>query len=344
MKNFGYIIILSILISCQSSNTNKPYEGYLFTYFEGQGNREMQEQLRFAISMDAIHWHALNDNKPIIDSEIISQSGGIRDPHILRKEDQSGFFMVATDMFTMKNGWDSNPGIILMKSSNLIDWDHSWIDLENTYPEAFKNVKWVWAPQTIYDHVAGKYLVYFTVRFHHNEKLDFYGAYAKEDFTGLESVPVLMFSPKYGGIDGDIVFKDDYYHFFFKGNTKDENGIEVKNGIQRAKSKSLFGIWQEDFEYIDAYSEQPIVVEGSSIFKLNNENEYILMYDLYANQRYEFQRSKDLEKFSKETESFVKDFHPRHGSVISLTKNELALLKSKWGKHIQFSNSKNNNE
>src|SRR5690606_1727565 len=151
----------------------------------------------------------------------------IRDPHILRREDNKGFLLVATDMYTVKNGWDSNPGIVLMKSEDLIDWKHSIIDLAKAYPKKFSNVKWVWAPQTIYDAVAKKYLVYFTVRFHHNEKLDFYSAYANKDFTGFETEPKLMFSPKYGGIDADIIFKDGLYHLFFKGNTKNEEGKEI---------------------------------------------------------------------------------------------------------------------
>ena len=133
-----------------------------------------QEQLRFAVSADAVNWSALNDNRPIMLSANISQTGGIRDPHLLRGEDKETFYMVATDMFTRKNGWDTNPGIVMLKSMDLIHWTHGIINLEKTYPEKFADVKWVWAPQTIYDPEAKKYLVYFTVRFNYNEKLDFY--------------------------------------------------------------------------------------------------------------------------------------------------------------------------
>lgn len=212
--------------------------GYLFAYFEGSGDKNTQEQLRFAVSQDAQNWVALNNNKPILSSADISQTGGIRDPHILRGEDKKSFYMVATDMFTIKNGWGSNPGIILMRSDNLTDWKHNTVDLAKLYPKKFKNVKWVWAPQTIYDPAEKKYLVYFTVKSHENDKLDFYGAYANKDFSGFEKEPTLLFSPKFGGIDGDIVYKDGLYHFFFKGNTKDGAGKEVKNGIQQATSKS----------------------------------------------------------------------------------------------------------
>ncbi len=96
-------------------------------------------------------------------------------------------------------------------------------------------------------------------------------------------------------------------------------------------SKSLEGPWKEDFKYLDVYAGTKTHVEGSSIFKLNDSDEYILMYDLYSSGHYEFQRSKDLFNFSEETESFTKDFFPRHGSVIGITKEEVKRLNDKWG-------------
>lgn len=306
-------------------------DGYLFAYFEGSGPREKDEQLRFGLSADAINWFALNKNQPIIPSEKISGTGGIRDPHILRGEDEKSFYLVATDMNTAKNGWGHNPGIVMLKSANLTDWTDAFIDLEKSYPTKFKNVQWVWAPQTIYDPAAAKYLVYFTVKFKDDAKLDFYSAYANPDFNGFENEPTLMFSPKYGAIDGDIIYKDGTYHFFFKGNTKDEKGKEFANGIRQATAKSLQGPWKEDFNYLDAYSAKKIVVEGSSVFKLNHSATYVLMYDLYTNHRYEFQRTEDLYHFTPTPESFTKDFYPRHGSVIGITREEARRLNEKWG-------------
>ena len=319
-----------VSLSAQETSKDK-FEGYLFAYFEGSGKRLEREQLRFAVSRDAVNWKALNNNQPIIPSSEISQTGGIRDPHLLRGADNKSFYMVATDMYVAKDGWDSNPGIVLMKSNDLIDWRHSIIDLAKLYPKKFKNVKWVWAPQVFYDAQTKKYLVYFTVRYHNDEKLDFYSAYANKDFTGFEKEPKLMFSPEYGGIDGDIIYKDGTYHFFFKGNTKDKTGKEIKNGIKQATSNSLKGTWKENFNYLDSYADTTVVVEGSSVFKLNDTEEYILMYDLYTSGRYEFQRSTDLYNFTGTTESFTKNFNPRHGSVISITREEARRLHEKWG-------------
>lgn len=71
-------------------------------------------------------------------------------------------------------------------------------------------------------------------------------------------------------------------------------------------------------------------MEGSGVFKLNNSDEYILMYDLYRDKRYEFQRSTDLFNFTKKPESFTKNFNPRHGTVMSITREEARRLQDKW--------------
>ncbi|WP_225551147.1 family 43 glycosylhydrolase [Sphingobacterium bovistauri] len=325
-----FLMLLSQSLVAQQQNDTPKFEGYLFAYFEGKSDPMKREYLRFATSLDGIKWKAMNNNFPLISSDTIASTGGIRDPHLLRGQDK-GFYMVATDMKTFKNGWDNNPGLVMMYSDNLADWKHKVINLEKSYPKKFKNVKWVWAPQTFYDSKKGKYLVYFTVRYHHNEKLDFYAAYANKDFTGFESEPKLLFSPKFGGIDGDIIFDKGIYHFFYKGNTKDANGKEFKNGIKVATSNSLWGPWKENDGYLDAYANTPTKVEGSSIFKLNNSDEYLLMYDVYSDGRYEFQRSKDLANFTEKPESFTKNFDPRHGSIISITKEEARNLDRKWG-------------
>ncbi|MDR1416634.1 MAG: hypothetical protein LBJ57_04360 [Prevotellaceae bacterium] len=177
----------------QATLPEREFSAYLFAYFEGSSTRDKQEQLRFAVSADAVKWSALNGNNPVVASDKISQTGGIRDPHMLRGE-KGEFLLVATDMFTVKNGWDSNPGIVMLRSDDLINWQHSIIDLAKRYPKKFGNVKWVWAPQVLYDSKAQKYLVYFTIRFHNDTKLDFYAAYANKDFTGFENEPRLFFS------------------------------------------------------------------------------------------------------------------------------------------------------
>lgn len=309
---------------------NNKFAGYLFAYFEGSGNQ--QEHLRFAISEDAKNWYALNDNLPVIASDSISTSGGIRDPHILRGEDGC-YYIVATDMNTVKNGWKDNPGIVLMKSKDLVNWTYSKIVLKEDYKEHFSDAYWVWAPQTIYDKKAKKYMIYFTLQRTGDGRKSMitYYAYANKDFTGFESEPKVLFKAKYNCLDNDIIERNGVYHMFYKGNIKNAEGKEIQNGIQQATAKKLKGPWKEDFKFIDAYADSKTGVEGSGVFKLNDKNEYVLMYDLYGSGRYEYQTSKNLNTFSTKPESFRKDFFPRHGTVCSVTKDEMERLQQKWG-------------
>ena len=332
--------VLAVVVSLQASA--QEMSGYLFAYFEGSGDTNLMEQLRFAVSEDAQNWYALNENRPIIASDSISESGGIRDPHILRGEDGC-YYIVATDMhvFDPKQGWGANPGIVLLKSKDLINWTHAKINLSKDWSEHFGDAYWVWAPQTIYDRKARKYMIYFTLQRNDRKTLITYYAYANKDFTAFESEPKVLFEAKYGSIDNDIIYKDGVYHLFYKGNTKDANGKEFKNGIQQATSKKLTGPYKEDFEYIDAYAGTRTHVEGSGVFKCGEE--YILMYDLYSSGRYEFQRSKDLKTFTKEPESFRKDFFPRHGTVMSVTADELERLQQKWGYVLKHEFESNGN-
>lgn len=329
-------LTLGLLAPVQAKTVKKAtqpkYAGYLFAYFEGRGEGKLQEHLRFAVSEDAKNWYALNNNRPVVLSDSISNSGGIRDPHILRGEDGQ-YYIVATDMNTVKNGWKENPGIVLMKSKDLVNWSHAKINLSQDWP-AFKDAYWVWAPQTIYDRKAKKYMIYFTLQRTGDgrKSLITYYAYANKDFTAFESEPKVLFSAKYGSIDSDIIERNGVYHHFYKGNIKDANGKEIKNGIQQATSKSLTsGKWKEDFKFIDAYADTRTGVEGSGVFKLNDRDEYVLMYDLYGSGRYEYQTSKDLTTFTTKPQSFNKNFFPRHGTVMSVTADELERVQQKWG-------------
>ena len=126
-------LVVFCLLNCQLAaygqngkhRSNPDYKGYLFAYFTG--NQKNEEAIRFAISMDGYHYFALNHNRPVVNSSVISETGGVRDPHILRGADGKTFYMVATDMVSA-NGWNSNRGLVLLKSKDLINWSSSHIN------------------------------------------------------------------------------------------------------------------------------------------------------------------------------------------------------------------------
>lgn len=291
---------------------------YLFAYFTG--NTGDKEAIRFAISDDGYTYKALNNNNPIIDSEDISSTGGVRDPHILRGVDRKTYYMVVTDMVSAL-GWNSNRAMVLMKSDNLIDWQSSVVNIQNTY-DGYEELHRVWAPQTIYDEKAGKYMIYWSMQIGNTPDIIYY-AYANSDFTALEGEPQILFQNPDGGstIDGDIVYKDSLYHLFFK--TEGEG-----YGIKKAVSSTLTGNYVMNDKYLQATNN---AVEGGCVFRMYDSDTWILMYDMYTSGAYQFTESTDLENFSVIDDKISFDFTPRHGTIIPITTDEAAALLKEWG-------------
>lgn len=312
--------IATALLCCLSASmmpaSAEDMAGYLFVYFTG--NRIDEEAVRYAVSSDGLDFRYLNDNKPIVESSLISSTGGVRDPHILRSEDGKEFYMVVTDMVSA-NGWDSNRAMTLLKSPDLVNWTASNINIQKRYPGQ-EELKRVWAPQTIYDKEAGKYLVYWSMQYTGGPDVIYY-AYANADFTDIEGEPTPLFIPenRLSCIDGDIIYKDGKYHLFYK---TEGHG----NGIKTAVTDSLTsGKWVESADYKQQTTD---AVEGSGIFKLIGTDKYILMYDVYMKGRYEFTESTDLENFKVINGDVKMNFHPRHGTVIPITATEMARIKA----------------
>ncbi|MCH5716450.1 glycoside hydrolase family 43 protein [Niabella hibiscisoli] len=319
-KNYwwvGLVLLFPVLLKAQAKTTPSKYEGYLFTYFTG--NSKEEEAIRFAISTNGYDFQALNNNQPVIASSGISSTGGVRDPHILRGADGKTFYMVATDMVSA-NGWDSNRAMVLLKSTDLINWTSAIINIPQTF-KAFEKVNRVWAPQTIYDSKKGQYMIYWSMRAGNDPDVIYY-AYANKEFTALATEPKqLFFSPNNGAcIDGDIVEKNGRFHLFFK--TEGQGA-----GIKVAVSDKLTEAYTLRESYVQQTKDP---VEGAGVFKLNDGSGYILMYDVYTKGRYQFTKTTDFKNFKVVDEQVSMNFHPRHGTVLPVTQKEIERLTAKW--------------
>lgn len=326
-------LIFSVVLSAfsqQKEVQEKDYVAYLFTYFTG--NHISEEAVCYAVSMDGYSYWALNGGKPVLDSKVISSTGGVRDPHILRGEDGKTFYMVLTDMVSA-NGWDSNRAMVLLKSNDLVNWTHTVINMQKKY-EGQESLKRVWAPQTIFDPEAGKYMVYWSMQYAGGPDIIYY-AYANDDFTDLEGEPKVLFLPenRKSCIDGDIVYKDGVFHLFYK---TEGHG----NGIKVATTRSLTsGQWTEEPDYKQQTTD---AVEGAGTFKLIGQDKYILMYDVYMKGRYQFTETTDLKNFKVIDNDVKMNFHPRHGTIIPITRDELLRITEKWGKPVELGQLPNN--
>ena len=166
-------------------------------------------------------------------------------------------------------------------------------------------------------------MVYWSMQ-HANGPDIIYYAYANSDFTDFEDEPKVLFTPKNkkSCIDGDIINKNGLYYMFYK---TEGHG----NGIKLAITDSLTsGKWIEQPGYKQQTRD---AVEGSSVFKMNHSDKYILMYDVYGKGKYQFCETCDLDEFKVIDHNITMDFHPRHGTIIPISRDELLNLTTKWG-------------
>lgn len=320
--NKQLVFLLTGFILCSAGCTpsaDMDYTAYLFAYFVG--NEPGEEQIHYAISKDGFSFTSLNNNQPVIDSKVISASGGVRDPHLLRAQN-GWFYMVVTDLYVPAMGWE-NTAMVMLKSKDLINWEHSIVDIPETFPNNFGDVFRVWAPQTIYDSAINKYMLYWSMLKPGGKDIIYY-AYANAEFTNLESEPKQLLFKEGACIDGDIVYHDGLYNLFFK------NEDDGAKGIMLAVSKNI----NQGYEVLDGFVDQTDeAVEGSGTFKLIGTDKYILMYDMYTSGKYQFCETSDFRNFEVIDGNVDMDFHPRHGSIIPITQEEKNQLLIRWGKN-----------
>lgn len=298
---------------------------YLFAYFTSDTTEG--QQVCYALSDDGLHFTPLNGGRPVINSADISRSGGVRDPHILRGSD-GWFRMVLTDMDMAKGKW-TNRGIILLRSRDLENWEHHTVHFPERYAgKAPARANAVWAPQTIYDPEAQKYMVYFSL---HSEKdgpypVDkvFY-AYANDDFSDLENDPQPLFNYDGPTIDTDIVQDEQgAYHLFF--NTWGNGGTQRRQYI-------FTDLHQPDTWTLVPGKMQPNdkKSEGSTAYRLY-EGGWILCYDCFSSKEFQFCRIDDWQHPELIYSTYKDDaFNPKHGGCIQITKKEMKRLKKAFG-------------
>ncbi len=305
---------------------------YLFCYFVG--NEIDEQRIHLAVSTDGYHFEALKGNEPIIIQT--KGTGCVRDPYILKAKDENGkecYYIIATDMNALE-GWTSNHALITWKSYDLINWtDETVIDIREF--EGFENTNRAWAPQAIYDENKGMYMVYWANSTTENDCAGHYYAYTK-DFKTFETEPKVLYGRwneldeetgerrNIQCIDGDIVYneKDGYYYLYFKE--------DITQKIAYVKSKNLTGPYNEDYTIC---SLNYWGVEGSSMYRINGTNAWMMIMDEYGEDSYFAQMTRDFKTFRRvQRSAYAMDqLKPRHGSVTAISEKEYYALVKAFG-------------
>jgi len=353
-KYLKIFIVLSISIAiynCKSAKSNvqeKDLGAYLMVYF-----KDDDHSLHMAISTDGYSFTDVNQGKAIVSGDTIASQKGIRDPHISRGPD-GAFYVVMTDLhiFGKENGyrttewerpgelydWGNNRGFVLMKSYDLIHWTHSNFLFDKDF-KGYENIGCAWAPQSIYDPKEKKMMVYFTMRMNHGLTKLYY-AYANTEFTKLITEPKPLFEypdETIQVLDADITqMSDGRYCMMYVAQ-------ERPIGVKMAFSNEINKDYQYNPEWID---QEPGSCEAPNIWKVNNEDKWILMYDIYSINPHnfgfvettDFKNFKDLGHFNEGVMKTTNFSSPKHGAIISLKKQEALQLTDYWGKSLSFQN------
>jgi hypothetical protein len=226
--------------------------------------------------------------------------------------------------------WGNNRAIVMMKSTDLINWSHSDFRIDKAFDET-KEVGCIWAPETIYDPAKNKMMVYFTMRIAHGPTKLYY-SYADDAFSKLETVPVELFKYPTNNqiLDADITKVGDQYHMFY---VAQGNG----GGIKQAVSNSI----NKDYVFDPKnYDPETVGREAPNVWKRLGTDQYVLMVDVFGlrpsnfgfSETTDFKTFKNLGHFN-EPQSPMKATNfsqPKHGAIMAITTDEAKTLAAHW--------------
>ena len=318
--------------------------GYLWLHFGATDT----EKIYYGYSDDGANWRKLNDNKPVLASNV--GTGGIRDPHTVRLEtpdaDGNRYVMLGTDLHAEGSApggsWDqvnASQHLVIAKSPDLVTWSEPEL-VHAGFAEAGN----VWAPEAIWDEAHGNYRVYWSARDKRdagtpNWNLRVYET-TTQDFESFTTPEVWLDQSALGTdtagniIDTSVVQGED--GDFYRFSTSDWfTVVDV--------APSLDGPWQRLIErdsavneagesVIPGYTGYPVMttsasglstrIEGLTVYQ-KPDSGWIAMGDNGGYQGYEIDALASLKTggtFTAAATSFDQRF--RHGSVMPLTAAE----------------------
>lgn len=328
---------LSASAADESSNLPKSTSGaYLFAYFRNDAKTTNGENVFYAVSKDGYNYEALNGGVPVASAS--QGTGHSRDPYIMKAQDgaEYKYYMVATDANTTNNY--NNTGLHTWGSNDLITWD----ELANPQFATDKGggsktiTNMCWAPEAIWDPVAGKYMVYFATNEADsaaNESAKIYYSYTADFRTFTEKK--VLFDPGYGVIDADITPYGNGYVMLYKKEASSGTGAKkVWYTFKTGKSPS-----NSDGEYDAANAKifesvSNTQAEGPQVFPISGTSSYGVLVDYFSDGGFGFSYTSDFGSYSKISADncSINHLNPSHGCIIPISDMEYYNLSQAFGK------------
>jgi len=303
-----------------SSTVRPPVNGaFIFSYFKNNG----EDGLHLAFSYDALVWHSINADKPLL-TPTVGRDRLMRDPQIIQGPD--GLYrMVWT------TSW-SEPVLGYASSKDLINWsDQQAISPMATEPD----VRNVWAPELFYDGSRRQYLLFWSStipgRFPETDNSNLNGRNHRiyctttTDFHNF-SPTRLFYNPGFNVIDATIARDGTRYLMFFKDETRAP--VPQKN-LHYAVSTDPDGPYGPASAPI---TEKSYWAEGPSAIKVGSR--WIVYFDKYYDEKihqhsehvYGAVASGDLKRWEDISAQLSFPAGTRHGSVLPVSRTVLEKL------------------
>lgn len=328
---------LSASAADESSNLPMSTSGaYLFAYFRNDAKSTNGENIFYAVSKDGYNYESLNGGVPVANAS--QGTGHSRDPYIMKAQDgaEYKYYMVATDANTTNNY--NNTSLHTWGSNDLIHWD----ELANPQFATDKGggsktiTNMCWAPEAIWDPVAGKYMVYFSSNEADsaaNESSKIWYSYTS-DFKNFDEKQ-LLFDPGYGVIDADITpYKNGYVMMYKKEASSGTGAKKVWYTFKTGKSPS-----NSDGEYDAANAKifesvSNTQAEGPQVFPISGTSSYGVLVDYFSDGGFGFSYTSDFESYSKISADncSINHLNPSHGCIIPISDMEYYNLSQAFGK------------
>ena len=315
---------------------------YLFAYFTGNGSSG--ETLHYAVSDNGISYKPVNNGNPVWDSNgtySITQypAGGasgfatsqhIRDPYIMQKRNTStgaltsGYYVLATDLNTQNGAnWNNNSKLLVFDIANLEDIGSTtpWVIDTQAFASSLgiSQITRAWAPQAIWDPVANKYMLYWSVAGTGGNGTRVYYIYTS-DFKTFDGSPKLLVNPHFCSnyIDADITYYGGLYYMYLKN--------EDTARIYRLVAPNASGPYSGSTQFGGN-----VAMEGPQVYQRANGN-YVLLTDAYGEGNYYLYSATNPAGFSSADSSSNIDYlKPRHGGIVRITDAEYNAIISQFG-------------
>ncbi|MBO3743367.1 family 43 glycosylhydrolase [Actinoplanes flavus] len=313
-----------------------PYEGYLFSYFTGEGYAN-GEQVYHALSNgnNPLSWREINTGNPVLTST--KGTTGLRDPFIIRSPEGDKFYQIATDLKIYGNGdWDASQrtgskSIMVWESTDLVDWtDQRLVEVS---PDTAGNT---WAPEAFWSKELGAYVVFWASKLYAANDPDHTGStynrmmYATTRDFHTFSEPKVWKDPGYSVIDSTVIEHDGVYHRITKDERNNSSTSPCSKFLIQEKSTDLLSTnWDFQAECIGqgALSQG----EGPLVFKSNTENKWYMYIDEYGGRGYVPFSTTDLNSGRWTPEpAYTMPSRPRHGTILPVTRAEYDRISAKY--------------